>query len=267
MINWNDINDNGFEENGNDKNASGGFELPQDYFDSLSSRLFQKLELEQELEPFQLLSSLPKKPGFSLPPEYFENLELQTELMAYPQLKAIPQKKTMALPENYFEQLTERVLQKIDLTEELSPFPLLAQQNKQHAFIVEESYFDTVLENVRKGIETESKSGIIDWIKGLFRSNNWAYAFSVLVLVISCYWLFQDKQTSSPCNSIACLEKQEILNSPELMGLDEESLIELIDLKSKSDSTITGTKAKKLDVDKLNYVLENSDTEHIIDEL
>jgi hypothetical protein len=61
---------------GNDReNYRDNFGLPEGYFDSFNQRLLARIEQEEELKEFPVLSAIPKTQAFITPENYFDSIE------------------------------------------------------------------------------------------------------------------------------------------------------------------------------------------------
>ena len=105
--------------NHNDKSLFG---LPSDYFASFEDKLRKKLESQEELNEFPLLSSIPKSNLFTTPADYFatveNSLEFKAELSAYAQLLSIKPFVPAELDAEYTTHLQSAVNYKVELAEE-----------------------------------------------------------------------------------------------------------------------------------------------------
>ncbi len=133
------------KDTNNSEGEENHFGLPEDYFDSFSARLFEKIADDDELKEYSVLSSLQKGNPFSVPVGYFESKE---ELLAFPLLASLKKNKPLTVPANYFEN-----------KEEVLAYPILAG-NKANSFIVPNAYFSTLTERITDAISiAEEKEG------------------------------------------------------------------------------------------------------------
>src|SRR3989344_8937659 len=106
------------------------FVLPKGYFNSLTNRILNKIEHEQELAEFKTLYEN-RKSSFTIPQNYFSSLantlEYKYELSVFPQLAGTKKPVLKSLPENYFENLEKKVVNKLELESELKEFSVLFQ--------------------------------------------------------------------------------------------------------------------------------------------
>ena len=230
--------DNFQEENflppGGKKNS---FVLPKGYFDSLSTRILNKIEHEQELAEFKTLSEN-RKSTFTVPKNYFSSLantlEYKYELSVFPQLANTKKPILKSLPENYFENLEKKVIDKLELEAELKEFSVLSSIPKKNAFKVSPAYFESKTDEVKEKIHSDKKeSGVVrQLLATLFKPQMAIAASLVLIVGISAIWYFNRKDSTilnGDCLTLACLEKNEILNEKNIQDFDDESLYEMVD--------------------------------------
>lgn len=151
-----------------DNNGKNSFGLPEDYFLMFENKLKKKIELENELNEFPLLSSIQKVKAFTVPPDYFKlsinSLEYKTELEAYLKLQSIEKPVLIGLEEDYKQQLQLAINHKIEIAEELKDYKTLYSLSKENSFIVPENYFEGVTDNVKSRIYNvnENRKSIVD---------------------------------------------------------------------------------------------------------
>jgi hypothetical protein len=117
----------------NDKNLFG---LPSNYFALFEDKLRDKIELQDELEQFPILSSIEKNNEFEVPANYFisseNSLEYKIELDAYFKLQTVKKPVFSELEEEYKKQLQSSITHKIVIVEELKDYKLLYSLNKEN---------------------------------------------------------------------------------------------------------------------------------------
>ncbi|HXU28796.1 MAG TPA: hypothetical protein VN698_16320 [Bacteroidia bacterium] len=234
-----------------------GFSLPENYFDSFSSRLFKKIADENELKEYPLLVSLQKQNPFTVPADYFE---LKEDLLQYPLLT---ENKTanFTVPDAYFDTLPERIINSISLEEEKETYPLLYSHKKENIFTTSENYF----ESFEVAIENTSK------VVPLYKRINLSYKVAAAItLIVGLSILFYKQQTrpsySNDCNTFACLDKKDILNSSYLLDASDDNIIDLIDEKQLSDSLLLKKDGKTQKVD-ISDVSDNIDINTLTENL
>jgi hypothetical protein len=121
-----------------DKNERQSFGLPSQYFESFETKLKQKLEIENELNEFSVLSSIKKTNTFSVPKNYFdlskEQLEFETELGEYKILKSLKSHLDFPNDIEYQEALENNLVKKIHDIDELKDFTVLFSVEKKNSF-------------------------------------------------------------------------------------------------------------------------------------
>ncbi len=224
------------------KDKKNPFALPTDYFDSLSDKLINKIEIIQELEHYPSLSAVNQQLYFGLPQNYFienENLlEYRYELSALNELSKISKPVLNPLTEGYLEALSNNVLKQIELADELKSYSVLAEIKKENAFAVDPDYFETVADNVKERYHSSNtpKISIVEQVLGLLFKPKMAFGYSI-VLIVGMGLFFYFNQTGTvvtpadlgDCKTLACLERKELLNEHTIQNLDEENLYDLVD--------------------------------------
>ena len=257
----------------NDGNA---FDLPSDYFALFEDKIRKKLETQEELNEFPLLSSIPKDNLFTTPADYFateeSRLEIKVELSAYTQLQSIKPLVPADLDAEYISHLQSAINYKIELAEELKSYQRLYYIDKTNSFIVPDTYFEYVAQCVRAKIYSEkgNKTSVLDLVLDFIFGKKAAFAFGLVIIVSLSIYFYQSTETiieSGDCKTLACLERQEILNNNKaISNFDEDQLMDLVDVNSlnkqlnsdKEKSTILP--GEKLNVDSVSE-------EDLLDEL
>lgn len=225
-----------------ENNGKNPFGLPQDYFSKFEDKLKKKLELENELQEFPLLSSIVKSETFIVPVNYFEStenrVEYNVELETYPKLQSLKKPVFTETEEDYKQQLEFSINHKIEIIEELKSYEILYHLDKVNSFVVAENYFEGVSEKVKDRIYKvkENKKSIIDIVLDIVFGKAMAFSFGLL-LIIGLSMLFYKTPESivetSDCKTLACLERNEILNNNKIItNFDEEQLIDLVDINT-----------------------------------
>ena len=230
--------DNFKEENflsGTDKKNS--FVLPKGYFNSLSARIMNKIEQEQELTEFKTLEQN-KQSKFTVPQNYFANLtnklESKYEASVFPTLNKVAKPALKSLPVYYFETLDKKVQDKMELENELKEFSVLSSIPKKNNFKTTPDYFESKTEKVKEQIHSEkNKRGVVRQLFAVVLKPQMAIAASlVLIIGISAIWYFNRSNPTvlnGDCMTLACLEKNEILNEKNIQNFDDENLYEMVD--------------------------------------
>jgi len=246
-----------------DENKSGSFGLPENYFDSFSARLFKKLEAEDELKDYPLLSSVGKVNPFAIPEGYFE---LREELTEHPSLRNI-RAVNFVVPANYFETLTASILNKIEIAEEIKGYVTLASVEKQNVFAVPGKYFEQFSPPI------ENKEAKVVSIFSRVKITYKVAMAAAIALFVTLSVLYYNNNTTialpvdSDCHTLACVSKKEILNSNYLQTVSEENIIEMIDVKTLSDSLSLKEKSGKVEKVDADEVSEEVDVNTLTEEL
>jgi hypothetical protein len=216
------------------------FAVPENYFDTLSDRLIAKIEFKTELEEFPELSRISKKAGFELPDGYFKtkenSLEYQYELSVFGQLKKIKAELKGIEKEEYFETLDKKLASRIELASELKDFNLLSAIEKKNNYAVDPEYFETIADRVKeRKYSTAAQPSLIEKLLHFIFKPQMIFAYSIVILAaIGLTWYFNDpvqKVVSGDCKTLACLEKNELLNEQNMGDFDEENLYDEVDIE------------------------------------
>ncbi len=257
-----DINKDGEGFSGDEKNNEF-LGLPENYFESFSSRLFKKIEAEDELKDYPLLSSIGKNNPFAVPSSYFE---LREELLVYPTLRNL-RTLSFTVPANYFNEVTARILNKVEVLEETKVYETLSSIGKENVFATPDKYFERL--DIRFNNEVK-EAKVVSIFTGVKTTYKVAMAAAVaLIVTLSILFYNQNSEVlpaNGDCNTMACLSKKEILNSNYMQSVSEENIIEMIDVKTLSDSLSLkkNGKTQKIDADEVS---EEVDVNTITDEL
>ncbi len=270
-------NEHNFDNDQNLPPLNGGnpFELPSDYFASFEKKLVDKMEREMELSEFPLLSSIIKSNSFSLPENYFQIAEQQItsslELVHLPHLQAIKKQPIASLSAEYVNEFEINLRGKIDLVDELKDFKVLYSLNKTNLFCVPASYFDELPLQIKDRIHSthSNKISLIDTILDFVFGKKMALAFSVILVVGLSVFFYQKAgiiDNANDCKTLACLEKNELLNDNSVSGLNDEQIIDLVNINTLQ----LQLQSNEVDVDSLQeqeFILENTNTDQLIENL
>lgn len=251
-----------------DENGKNPFELPQDYFSSFEEKIKKRLEAENELAEFPLLSSIKKTNSFETPLNYFVTIESKIELASYTKLQSLDKLVLKDLDEDYLNHLNSSVKRKVELIDELVSYRTLYAIDKVNSFITEENYFENVTSRIKERVlvSKQRNNSVLDSILDFIFGGKIAVAFSVVVIMLVSVYLYKVSQNAvsiNNCETIACLEKNEILNEQSVVGFDEEQLMDLVDVK-------TLDKQLKMQTDTIpneEFILENVNTDQLLEEL
>lgn len=256
-------------------NKKGGFNLPDNYFDSFMGRLQDRInaQSEDELSEFPLLKAIPKSNVFEVPQGYFENLKMHyneaEELSTFNHLAKIPKTQFAVIEDSYFENLQKKLNHKIEIAEELKAYTTLYNANKYNPFDTPQGYFEDIDQRVKERIFKAKTSGVLEQFFSIVFAKKALYAYGlILVITIGVFYKINNTVDITPndCQSFACLDKKDILNSTELNNLDEDELMEMIDVNQLSDSLKVFEKIKN-DKESFEKTIEDIDEENIMDQL
>ncbi len=254
-------------ENNKSKKEGNPFSMPDGYFDSFAKKMMHRIELADEIKEFKILSSLDKTVPFNTPVGYFDT---KSELMQYPTVFALRNKAVYSVPENYFEVSAKAIRNNIELAEELTAYPLLSGITKHYSFVTPNGYFDDLSLRLRGNKDQDNTSGKI--IRLIF-SKKAAYALAAM-LVISLGLYFYNSKTEAAdtgCNTLACLDRREIVKENQLNSMDEDALLEMVNTEELSKNLHKKIKeevnAGSGQQNAEEYILENTDVNDITDEI
>lgn len=223
------------------------FVLPKGYFDSLSARIMNKIEHEQELEEFKSLAQN-KQVKFTVPQKYFANLtnriESKYEASVFPTLNKLAKPTLKKLPADYFEILDKKVRDKMELDNELKEFSVLSSIPKKNSFKTAPGYFESNTTSNEEQIHSEkNKRGVVRQLFAIVLKPQIAVAASLaLIIGLTALWYFNRSETkilNGDCMTLACLEKNEILNEKTIQDFDDENLYEMVN-EDALDQQISG---------------------------
>jgi hypothetical protein len=244
-------------DNCNFSDKEDSFSLPENYFDSFTSKLFKKIAEDEELKDYTLLTSLQKKNPFTIPIGYFE---LKEDLLQYPLLSK-NKATNFITPVLYFDTLHERITNAILIEEEKEAYTLLYSYKKENIFNTPINYFEEFK------IETKVKSEIIPLYKKVKLHYKIAAAITLCIGLSILFYTQQIKPAvMNDCNTFACLDKKDILNSSYILHVSDDNIIDLIDEKQLSDSLSLKKDGKTQKVD-MNDVSDNVDINTLTDNL
>lgn len=239
-----------------DNNDKHSFGLPSDYFELFEDKVRKKIESQVELNEFSLLSSIPKNKLFTTPNDYFstaENkLEIKAELVAYHQLQSVKPFVPAEIDAEYISHLQLAVNYKVELSEELKAYEKLYAINKVNPFIASDVYFENISDRVKDKIYAikETKVSVLDSVLDFIFNKKTAFTFGIVFIVSLSIYFYQSSKKPfemDDCKTLACLERQEILNNYKVISnFDEDQLMDMVDvyelneqLNSKIDNRTT----------------------------
>ena len=257
-----------------DYNGKNPFGLPSSYFSSFEDKLKKRLETENELSEFPLLSRIPKGNSFLIPEGYFSlsknEIERLVELASFETLHSIRQVVFDELEEEYSDHVTTSIQNRIEVSEELRPYSSLFGLDKMNSFDLPANYFEELHSSIKKKIHTTEQANIslFERILEVVFGRRLALSFALVIIVAVSVFVYQTSKTSielGNCQTMACLEKQEILDNKAINNFDEEQLIDLVDVNSLDKQL----KKETVTPDTLQeeFILDNVDTDQLLEEL
>ncbi len=256
-------------ENNDFNKEPNSFGLPDGYFERSAGSIMHKIEWIEEHKIYPRLSALKKETGFIVPLNYFETVETALELISYPNLLACKKDAGFTVPLNYFEDAEANELEKVLVLEEneLASFSVLNSIPKQNAFTVKENYFTDSEQKIISALTTEAK------VIKLFTPKIWFSAAAAVLTIVLGLWLYNNffKPVGvKDCGSLACLDKNDLVKSKNLEGLDNDELYELVNTK-KLEEKLEKKDAKKNENKtgrkNLDTSLKNVNTDDLLDEI
>jgi hypothetical protein len=214
------------------------FALPEGYFKNLPDRLINKIEVNDELQQFSLLPLISKQTAFSVPEDYFNSkensLEYQFELSSLKELDKIKGALNEKNKEVYFEILDKKLAGKIEIAEELEEFKVLASVEKRNNYIVNPDYFETVADRIKEKKYSEiNRPSVMERLIQFIFKPQVVLAYSVIFILaigLTLDYNNPDSVVSEDCKTLACLEKNELLNEQNMSDFDEDNLYEEVDV-------------------------------------
>jgi len=197
-------------------NDESSFGLPENYFQRSERSILNKAEWLDEHAELTRLSQLKTRLnssyyGFDFPLDYFTTFHSRAELLPFSNLHLISKANNFKVPEGYFDELNSKLV--------LTSIQKTSKQNKgfsNHFF----SKNNHPLSIARKRV---------------------SLAIAAVLLISFGFWIIQSTKQKidlSECNSLACLEKQTILNNLNELNFENDELYELVnpqDLQEELD--------------------------------
>lgn len=259
------------EENNHKSEENNPFLVPGNYFDSFSKKMMHQIELAEELKEFKLLSSIYKKLPFTTPESYFE---IKSELSAYPHLGLLKKENSFVVPNNYFATASLNVKNKIELIEELKSYPAINSIDKSNPFIVPDVYFNSFADSTMESLQGQSVNVAYGRVISLVFNKKTAYTIAAMLVISLGLYFFNSKTVAADtgCNTLACLDKNEIIKANQINTLDDEALMEIVnsdELQKNLNKNLNSEEVKQKEQQQTSqdYVLENVDVNDLTDEL
>jgi hypothetical protein len=215
-------------ENNQPGNREQSFGLPEGYFHRSAQSIFNKIAWQEEHREFPTLLTLQKKNGFRVPEASFPKTEQKLELLQYPVLRAVPQLNPFLVPGDYFQdhELKELARALENTNDELSGLDTLMSIKKQNSFVVDAGYFEKNEAILEKRLISKPAKVISLYAR---IAGYGVAAMLLLVLGIWIYTVYNTPVQPEDCGTIACLDKQDLMQSKNLERLDDDELYELVD--------------------------------------
>ncbi len=224
-----------------DQNRKNPFAMPEGYLDAFTKKINNRIELEEELKEFPILSAVSKAPVFSIPKKYFSKnesvLDHLYESQTYTVLNKIVKPELKSIYPDYFETLAHAVSKQIEITDELKEYSALYSIDKQNSFVVTPGYFDNIADGVKDRYHATKKENIslFEKIFDYILKPKVVFAYSLtLIIGIGSFLYFNQPASfinSGDCKTLACLEKRELLNEQSMNKFSDDDLYELVDVE------------------------------------
>ena len=235
------------------KDKKNSFVLPEGYFNSFSTRLLNRMEYEQELTEFKILASVNRQLKFAIPQNYFSSLinilECKYESSVFPELAKVAKPMLKPLPADYFEAMNKKVMEDIELTSELKEFSVLSSIEKKNNFKLVPDYFENSTDEVKEKIHASRHpvpnifQTISEQLFAILFKPKMAFALSFILIVgFTAVWYLNKADSAlqtGACKTLACLEKNELLNENNIRDFDDENLYDMVDMEML-DKQISG---------------------------
>jgi hypothetical protein len=235
--NTDNFSEENFLFNTNKKNP---FSLPEGYLNDFSVRLLNRIEHEHELKGFKTLKETTRQLKFTVPQNYFITLanllERKYEISAHPVLNSVAKPLMKSLPVNYFEALDKKLIERMELENELKGFSVLSSVDKKNNFKLVPDYFDNITVDVKDKIHPKIHTpGFIEQVINILFQPKMAFTLGFILIVgFTSVWYLNKKEpnlSTGDCKTLACLEKNELLNEKNIPDFDDENLYEMVDVE------------------------------------
>lgn len=219
------------------------FVVPDNYFETLTKRIVNKIELQEEMQMFEALSKIEKKNIFDLPSTYFNKNEqdVVSELEEYKLLSKIPKTEFKNLSAIYTEKLKAGVFNKKAIAEETKEFVVLSSIEKENTFAVSPNYFDTLPEKIKERINAKNESvSVFEQVIAVLLKPKVILTCSIAAVLVLVIYVYKPNsfESTGDCKTLACLEKRELLNEQNVNDFDEENLYDLVDVDALSNNLL-----------------------------
>lgn len=163
-------------------------------------------------------------------------------------------KNGFGVPGSYFGDSARAIRHRIECLDELQDLVYLTALRNKNPFVVPEGYFEEKAAKIKTslpayrsgkpgpggdGENQRSAEGKLHHRRGSAKVlplfvKRWRVAVAAALIVAAGLWFyrFMAPQQKDDCNTIACLDRIELLGSPAVEHLSDEDLIQLIDAES-----------------------------------
>lgn len=130
---------------------------------------------------------------------------------------------------------------------------MLSSVQKKNEFKLPSDYFDGVSDKVKDKYAAAPKEAVVVPLWKKIANPKFAVAASIaLIIGVSAIWYVTRPEAiiidSGDCHTLACLEKNELLNEHNIRDFDEENLYDMVDVESLD---------KQLSDDSTNVVIDS----------
>ena len=191
-------------------------------------------------------------------------------ILGHAKLQSIKPFVPTELEADYIKHLQSCIQYKVELTEELKSYEKLYSIDKVNQFVVYDSYFETFAERVKDKIfaTKENKVSVLDSVLDFIFGKKTAFSFGIITVIGLAVYFYKSSEKPlemGDCKTLACLERQEILNNNKVISnFDEDQLMDLVDVNSL-DKQLNSKKETKVSTEQLN--MDSVSEQDILDEL
>jgi hypothetical protein len=202
------------------------FNVPRGYFENSASAIRNKIEWHEENKLYPQLLSLKNSNCFTTPVNYFETCGCSLELIAYPDLNKNKRKSGFITPGDYFMLNEEKLRSLIEPVDPLQGTAILDSIKKQNNFTVKENYFEEGAKKIALNLNRkEARVRILNPRSVLY------FAVAAILIISAGIYTFKyytEEKSLNDCETIACLDKKEILKSHRIETLENEELYDVV---------------------------------------
>jgi len=207
--------------------------LSQNDLPSLNDDSFNKMNSEEELNEFKILKEISKK-------------------------KFLQQDNSL---KEFWDKSLFDIQKKIEVHDEVKQYSHLSNLYAKKIFYTPENYFDELSYNIKNRLNTPEDSYLKKlYVFSLISNNAMRYTFSLLLVLVftGIYILNQNNVVhQNDCQSLSCIEKNEIMDATIIQNFSNEQLYELLDEQQMEDEL------KHLSIINTSLVSENESIDHL----